>query len=50
MNKLISRIKKNENIVLVVHGIAMGIMLICIFFHLINTEMTTVPEFIYNQF
>lgn len=50
LNEMISRIKGNENVMLVIHGIVMGIMLICIFLHLINTEMTTAPEFIYNQF
>jgi len=40
----------NEKAVLTLRGLLMGAMLIAIFLHLLNTELTSAPEFIYNQF
>ena len=43
-------IKSNQMVGLIIRGFLMGLMLIAIFLHLLNTELTSAPEFIYNQF
>lgn len=45
-----NKIQASEKIILVVKGVLMGAMLIAIFIHLLNSELTSAPEFIYNQF
>lgn len=46
----IREIYNKDKIRLIVKGIAMGIMLMAIFIHLLNADLSTAPEFIYNQF
>lgn len=46
INKMIA----NEVIKSVVRGIAMWAMLLAILLFLLNTDFSTAPEFIYNQF
>lgn len=48
--KVLDRIKKNEVLYIVLRGTLMGIMLILIFLYLINTDLTSAPEYVYNQF
>lgn len=48
--EFMNKVKENEKIMIVMKGIAMGAMLIGIFFHLLNADLTSVPEFIYSQF
>lgn len=50
IDKIINRIKSNDSLLLFLKGILMGIMLISIFLRLMNSELTSPPEFIYNQF
>lgn len=45
-----NKILANEKVVLILRGLLMGAMLIAIFLHLLNTELTSATEFIYNQF
>ena len=48
--KFQKQIQENPKITLIMRGILMGVMLIAIFLYLLNTELTSAPEFIYNQF
>ena len=47
---MMGRIFKNEDAIWVVRSILIGLMLIAIFYHVVNTDFSTAPEFIYNQF
>ncbi len=46
----IREVCKNMKSNYIVKGIIMGMMLIAIFIHLLNADLSTAPEFIYNQF
>ena len=48
--EFMNKMKENEKIMIVMKGIAMGAMLIAIFLHLLNADLTSAPEFIYSQF
>ena len=52
--KLISKtetlIRENLWLRIIVHGVLAGIMLALIFLRLYHTDLSTAPEFIYNQF
>ena len=50
IEKIKKRMPENTIMFLILKGIFMGIMLIAIFLHLLNTELVSAPEFIYNQF
>ena len=53
MTKLVdffSKMREKKMIMFVLRGIAMGLMLIALYIHLLNSDLTSAPEFIYNQF
>ncbi len=49
ISRIIQHLQK-ENVKYIIRGIMMGIMLILIYLKLLNSDYSSAPEYIYNQF
>ncbi len=47
---MIKRIRENDTALMIIRTILMSAMLVAIFLYLANTDVSTAPEFIYDQF
>ncbi len=48
--KKISEFIKSEIVQCVIKGVSIAVMLVLVYIYLIHADLSTAPEFIYNQF